>query len=92
VGGFAYINTQHGLPNALWHGLVVRGLRYMNWSDIRPFIIELGAKDLDCVWNGLSPVALFDHACDDLGPASLFRSWPTLNLLRNRSVDMPQGS
>lgn len=32
-------NNKGGADNKLWHGLVVRGLRYTNWADIRPYTL-----------------------------------------------------
>jgi hypothetical protein len=32
-------SSSGGTDNKLWHGLVVRGLRYTGWSDIRPYTL-----------------------------------------------------
>jgi hypothetical protein len=95
VGEFVtdYQSKGNGGDNKLWHGLVVRGLRYTNWVDIRPYTLEwalnqatedpeLHAADLaiavESLRNGLSAVALFDREYDDLGPVPMLESLPYL--------------
>ena len=80
-----------GADNKLWHGLVVRGLRYTGYSDIRPYTLKwalepptLAVSGLDLrmaaetLRRSLSAVAVFDYAYDDLGPVPNFKQWPSL--------------
>eukprot|EP01045_Picozoa_sp_COSAG04_P000199 COSAG04_NODE_4_length_52282_cov_12.667133_35_plen_623_part_00 len=78
-----------GGDNKLWHGLVVRGLRYTGWADIRPYTLAWAlsqpaggrwAQAAECVRTGLSAVAVFDKEYDDLGPVPLLKSLPELSL------------
>lgn len=66
--------------NQWWLGILLRGLRWANWTDVRPSCYWFAAKDLqnpDPLWrvrgenlrNALAPIALFDKAYDDLGIA-----------------------
>lgn len=66
--------------NKWWLGVWLRGLRYNNWTDVRPACYWFAAMDLenpDPLWlqrglnlrNALAPVALFDKEYDDLGIA-----------------------
>jgi hypothetical protein len=55
-----------------WHGTWCRGLRYLNFTDIRPFVMTWAwdGKQPEAKANlrrSFSPVALFDKAYDDLG-------------------------
>ena len=45
-----------GGDNKLWHGLVVRGLRYTGWADIRPYTLEW-AHLLPGSWPSVRPPA-----------------------------------
>jgi hypothetical protein len=65
-----------------WHGTWTRGLRYCNYTNIRPFMGRWAWRDDQpesklnyC--NSFNPVALFDKAYDDLGVAPLMKhEWP----------------
>jgi hypothetical protein len=65
-----------------WHGTWTRGLRYCNYTNIRPFMGRWAWKDDQpeaklnyC--NSFNPVALFDKAYDDLGIVPLMtHEWP----------------
>lgn len=67
-----------------WQGTWVRGMRYVNFTDIRPFTMhwawkggENGAREN--LKNSFAPMALFDKAYDDLGIAPrMKRDYPTL--------------
>jgi hypothetical protein len=61
-----------------WQGTCSRGLRYTNYTNIRPFLMswawtdeEPGAKRN--LINSFAPVALFDKDYDDLGTAPLMK-------------------
>jgi len=64
--------------NTWWLGLWLRGLRYTNWTNVKPACWWFTDKDLGSdnpaqrqrslnLRNALAPVALFDKAYDDLG-------------------------
>jgi hypothetical protein len=57
--------------NRWWQGTVTRGLRYTNFTDLRPFKLFWswdGTEDeVNNLRNSFAPVALFDKAYDDLG-------------------------
>ncbi|HYG73666.1 MAG TPA: Ig-like domain-containing protein [Planctomycetota bacterium] len=66
--------------NKWWLGIWTRGLRYTNWTDVRPACFWFADKDLVStdpkvkqrglnLKNCYAPVALFDKAYDDLGIA-----------------------
>ncbi len=59
-----------------WHGTWVRGMRYLNFTDIRPFVMQWAWDDSQPaakqnIKNSFSPVALFDYDYDGLGIAPL---------------------
>jgi len=68
-----------------WQGTWCRGLRYTNYTNIRPFLMawawtdeQPGAKQN--LVNSFAPVALFDKDYDDLGIAPLMQGeLPTVN-------------
>ena len=64
--------------NKWWMGIWMRGLRYTNWTDVRPVCYWFVSKDMEhCdpnlrkrgenLKNAYAPVALFDKGYDDLG-------------------------
>lgn len=64
--------------NKWWMGIWMRGLRYSNWTDVRPACFWFASEDLkscdpkvrvrgENLKNAYSPVALFDKEYDDLG-------------------------
>lgn len=68
----------HCERNKWWMGIWMRGLRYTNWTDVRPACFWFAADDLEnCdpkvrvrgenLRNAYAPVALFDKEYDDLG-------------------------
>lgn len=65
-----------------WHGTWSRGLRYCNYTNIRPFMCRWAWKDdqpeaKQNFINSFNPVALFDKEYDDLGIAPLMKhAWP----------------
>ena len=67
-----------------WHGTWSRGLRYVNFTDIRPFVMTWAWDDKhreakENLRRSLSPVALFDKAYDDLGIEPLMTAkYPSL--------------
>ena len=67
-----------------WHGTWSRGCRYVNFTDIRPFVMtwawdnQQPAAKTNLI-NSFSPVALFDKDYDDLGITPLITTnWPCL--------------
>jgi hypothetical protein len=75
IGEFLTHYGGNGEENQWWHGLIVRGLRYLDFNDVRPYTFDwvvadtnfgLTAKEIN-LRNGLAPVALFDKDYDDLG-------------------------
>lgn len=59
-----------------WHGLMARGLRYNNFTDIRPwtrnwYLDEPTSERALHFKNSLAPIALFDKNYDGLGIAPL---------------------
>lgn len=61
-----------GEANRWWQGTWIRGLRYAGFADLRPYTTEWalsrsGTPQAANLRNGLSPVALFDKAYDELG-------------------------
>jgi len=73
-----YINAQH----IFWQGTFSRGLRYINFSDIRPYTLEwawtdtIYPKEKANLRNSFNPVALFDKSYDSLGIAPFVDSVP----------------
>jgi hypothetical protein len=73
VGEFITHYGQFGLENQWWQGTWVRGMRYVGFSDIRPyrhdwaFLSNENNERTDNLRNGFSPVALFDINYDSLG-------------------------
>ncbi len=65
-----------------WHGTWTRGLRYCNYTNIRPFMGRWAWKDDQPeakrnYINSFNPVALFDKEYDDLGITPLMtHQWP----------------
>ncbi len=65
-----------------WHGTWSRGLRYCNYTNIRPFMGRWAWNDSQPeakqnYINSFQPVALFDKAYDDLGVLPLMtHQWP----------------
>ncbi len=66
--------------NKWWIGIWLRGLRYTNWTDVRPACFWFADDDLRSsdaavkqrginLRNAYSPIAVFDKAYDDLGIA-----------------------
>jgi hypothetical protein len=73
VGEFITFYGKEGNNNQWWQGTWVRGMRYVNFADIRPYRHDwaiLRSDNTPCIENlinSLSPVALFDKEYDDLG-------------------------
>lgn len=86
TGAGELLHTKSPLPevqaaverNRWWLGIWTRGMRYTNWTDVRPAWYWFASKDMenpDPLWqvrgmnmrNALAPVALFDKEYDDLG-------------------------
>ncbi len=73
VGEFITHYGKYGEENQWWMGTFVRGMRYVNFADIRPYRHDwawLRSDDTPKIINlknSLSPVALFDKEYDDLG-------------------------
>ena len=87
VGEFITHYGENGLENQWWMGTFVRGMRYVYFSDIRPYRHDwalLRSDNTECIDNlsrSLSPVALFDKAYDDLGiDPLLYKNYPILNI------------
>ena len=85
VGEFITHYGENGLVNQWWMGTWVRGMRYVNFSDIRPYRHDwawLRTENTPCIMNlrnSLSPVALFDKEYDDLGiDPLLYENYPIL--------------
>lgn len=79
VGEFITHYGPQGEENQWWQGTWVRGMRYVNFADIRPYrhdwaILrgDMNDKILN-LKNGYSPIALFDKEYDDLGIDPLIR-------------------
>ncbi len=84
VGEFITHYGERGNENQWWQGTWVRGMRYVNFSDIRPYrhdwawLRNDNTEKIQNLINGLSPVALFDKAYDDLGIGPLLhKNYPT---------------
>ena len=61
-----------------WHGTLSRGLRYTNYTNIRPFLMSWAWTDeqpdaKQNLINSFAPVALFDKDYDDLGVDPLMK-------------------
>ena len=85
VGEFLTHYGDNGTANQWWQGTWVRGMRYLNYDDIRPYRHDwawLRSDNTPCIENlknGYSPVALFDKEYDDLGIDPLFHgNYPLL--------------
>jgi hypothetical protein len=86
VGEFITHYGKYGTENQWWMGTWVRGMRYVNFADIRPYRHDwaiLRSDNTPCINNlikSLSPVALFDKNYDDLGIDPLINgNYPLLN-------------
>lgn len=86
VGEFITHYGEYGNENQWWQGTWVRGMRYLNFADIRPYRHDWAIlrNDMDekirNLKNGFSPVALFDKEYDDLGISPLMnKKYPLLN-------------
>jgi beta-galactosidase/beta-glucuronidase len=86
IGEFITHYGKYGNENQWWQGTWVRGLRYLNYADIRPYRHDWAIirSDMDekmmNLKNGFSPVALFDKEYDDLGVDPLMnKNYPLLN-------------
>jgi hypothetical protein len=73
VGEFLTSYDVNGEENQWWHGIWVRGMRYGNFADIRPYTLNWAwqqtpdsLKVLN-LKNCYAPIALFDKDYDDLG-------------------------
>lgn len=73
VGEFITHYGPKGHLNQWWMGTWVRGMRYVDFSDIRPYrhdwawLRSDNTPEIDNLKNGFAPVALFDLEYDDLG-------------------------
>lgn len=73
VGEFLTHYGKDGNVNQWWQGTWVRGMRYVGFSDIRPYRHDWALLCSDItpkiqnLINGFSPVAVFDTAYDNLG-------------------------
>jgi len=73
VGEFITHYGSNGEENQWWMGTFVRGMRYVNFADIRPYRHDWAWLRSDMtpkirnLKNSLSPVALFDKEYDNLG-------------------------
>jgi len=86
VGEFITHYGKYGNENQWWMGTWVRGMRYVNFADIRPYRHDwalLRSDNTPCIQNlvnSLSPVALFDKGYDDLGIDPLVNyNYPIIN-------------
>jgi hypothetical protein len=86
VGEFITHYGENGFDNQWWQGTWVRGMRYVNFSDIRPYRHDwaLIRSDMDekiqNLKNGFARVALFDKEYDNLGIDPLKnKNYPQLN-------------
>jgi len=67
-----------------WHGTWCRRLRYLNFSDVRPFTLEwlwagpTTAPPRDNLKNSFAPIALFDKAYYELGIGPPQGSYPSV--------------
>ena len=76
IGEFLTSYDTNGPANQWMQGTIVRGLRYTNWADIRPYTTSWVWRDLQSektanLRNGQAFVALFDKGYDSLGTAPL---------------------
>ncbi len=85
VGEFITHYGEYGLMNQWWMGTWIRGMRYVYFSDIRPYRHDwawLRSDNTPCIENlknSLSPVALFDKEYDDEGiEPLLYKNYPLL--------------
>jgi hypothetical protein len=80
IGEFltSYNTDEHSCAeeNRWWHGTLIRGLRYLNFTDVRPYQLQyvleeyrdrLDDKMILNLKNSYAPIALFDRDYDDLG-------------------------
>ncbi|MFC2138679.1 glycoside hydrolase family 2 protein [Bacteroidota bacterium] len=73
VGEFITHYGENGEENQWWMGTFIRGMRYVNFADIRPYRHDWAwlrsdmTPKIENLKNSLSPVALFDKNYDDLG-------------------------
>jgi len=76
IGEFLTSYDKNGQVNQWMHGLIIRGLRYENWTDIRPYTMsfilgDINSPKVKSARNGCAFVALFDKEYDNLGVAPL---------------------
>ena len=78
-----YDNTGYNNSiNMYWQGTWSRGMRYIGFSDIRPYTLEwawtltTNLKERENLRNSYNPIALFDKAYDDLGVAPISGTAP----------------
>jgi hypothetical protein len=81
TGAGELLHTKSPLPeaqfavarNTWWLGIWLRGLRYTNWTNVKPACYWFAAEDgfvgprAENLRNAYAPVALFDKGYDDLG-------------------------
>lgn len=85
VGEFITHYGVNGARNQWWMGTWVRGMRYTNFADIRPYrhdwaiLRSDNTPQTENLRKSLSPVALFDLGYDNLGIDPLInKTYPTL--------------
>ncbi|MBN2348517.1 MAG: hypothetical protein JXJ22_06765, partial [Bacteroidales bacterium] len=81
VGEFITHYGPYGEMNQWWMGTYVRGMRYLNFADIRPYrhdwawLRNDNTTKINNLKNGFAPVALFDKEYDGLGIKPLIYSF-----------------
>jgi beta-galactosidase/beta-glucuronidase len=85
VGEFLTHYREEGEKNQWWQGTWVRGMRYVNFADIRPYrhdwawLRSDNTPKINNLKNGFAPVALFDKEYDDLGlKPLLYKNYPVV--------------